>query len=95
MTLRSAAGRVLGTYASPLTITGASGGFQINGRSGNAARNGRYRGSLQLRASALGGVSAINALAMDDYIRGVVAGEMPSRWPQEALRAPVIVSGER
>jgi len=92
VTLRSAAGRVLGTYASPLTITGASGGFQINGRSGNAARNGRYRGSLQLRASALGGVSAINALAMDDYIRGVVAGEMPSGWPQAALRAQAVAA---
>ena len=39
--LRSASGRNLGTYASPLTITGASGGFQIKGRSGNAARDGR------------------------------------------------------
>ena len=78
VTLRSASGRDLGSYASPLTITGAGGGFQINGRSGNAARNGRYRGTLQLRASAIGGISAINALGLDDYIRGVVAGEMPS-----------------
>ena len=92
VTLRSASGRALGTYASPLTIAGAAGGFQINGRSGNAARNGRYRGSLQLRASALGGVSAINALKMDDYIRGVVAGEMPSGWPQEALRAQAVAA---
>ena len=92
VTLRSASGRALGTYGSPLTITGASGGFQINGRSGNAARDGRYRGNLQLRGSALGGVSAINALAMDDYIRGVVAGEMPSSWPQEALRAQAVAA---
>lgn len=92
VTLRSASGRDLGSYASPLTITGAAGGFQINGRSGNAAVDGRYRGNLQIRASALGGVLAINALSMDDYIRGVVAGEMPSGWPQAALRAQAVAA---
>ena len=90
--LRSASGRDLGTYASPLTITGADGGFQIIGRSGHAATDGRYRGSLQLRATALGGVAAINALGLDDYIRGVVAGEMPSGWPQAALRAQAVAA---
>lgn len=90
--LRSASGRDLGSYASPLTITGADGGFQINGRSGHAATDGRYRGELQLRGTALGGVSAINALGLDDYIRGVVAGEMPSGWPQEALRAQAVAA---
>ena len=92
VTLRSAGGRELGGYGSPLTISGAGGGFQINGRSGHAATDGRYRGSLQLRASALGGVSAINALGIDDYIRGVVAGEMPSGWPQAALRAQAVAA---
>ncbi len=92
ITLRSASGRDLGSYASPLTITGARGGFQINGRSGFAAVDGRYRGNLQIRASALAGVSAINALGLDDYIRGVVAGEMPSGWPQAALRAQAVAA---
>jgi stage II sporulation protein D len=92
VTLRSASGRDLGSYESPLTITGAKGGFQVNGRSGNAVLNGRYRGTLQLRASALGGVSAINALGLNDYIRGVVAGEMPSTWPQEALRTQAVAA---
>lgn len=92
VTLRSASGRSLGGYASPLTITGARGGVQVNGRSGNATTDGRYRGELQLRGSALGGVSAINALGLDDYIRGVVAGEMPSTWPQQALRAQAVAA---
>ncbi|HVF79234.1 MAG TPA: SpoIID/LytB domain-containing protein [Solirubrobacteraceae bacterium] len=90
--LRSASGRDLGSYGSPLAITGAGGGVQVNGRSGNAARNGRYRGNLLLHASALGGISAINALGIDDYIRGVVAGEMPSGWPQAALRAQAVAA---
>ena len=92
VTLRSASGRDLGSYASPLTITGARGGVQVNGRSGHAANNGRYRGDLQLRAATIGGVAAINALGLDDYIRGVVAGEMPSGWPQEALRAQAVAA---
>jgi len=92
VTLRSASNRNLGIYASPLTITGAGGGVQVNGRSANAAVNGRFRGTLQLRSAAIGGVAAINALALDDYIRGVVAGEMPSAWPQEALRAQAVAA---
>jgi stage II sporulation protein D len=92
VTLRSATGRDLGSYASPLTVTGSAGGVQVNGRSANAATNGRFRGDLQLRPAALGGVSAINALRLDDYIRGVVAGEMPSTWPQEALRAQAVAA---
>jgi len=90
--LRSSGGRELGTYASPLALEGAARGLQVFGRSANAAVDGRYRGRLEVRASALGGVSAINAIAIDDYIRGVVAGEMPSSWPQEALRAQAVAA---
>ena len=61
-------------------------------RSANAAVDGRYRGNLEIRASALGGVSAINAIGIEDYVRGVVAGEMPSGWPQEALRAQAVAA---
>jgi stage II sporulation protein D len=90
--LRSSSGRQLGTYGSPLALEGAAGGIQVFGRSGNAADDGRYRGRLEVRASALGGVSAIDAVAIDDYVRGVVAGEMPASWPQEALRAQAVAA---
>ncbi len=90
--LRSSSGRELGTYASPLALEGAPRGLQVFGRSANAAVDGRYRGRLEVRASALGGVSAINAIAIDDYVRGVVAGEMPASWPQEALRAQAVAA---
>ena len=90
--LRSSTGRRIGDYRSPLVVTGASGGFRLFGQSANAARDGTYRGNLEIRASALGGVSAINALGIEDYVRGVVAGEMPSGWPQEALRAQAVAA---
>ena len=90
--LRSSSGRNLGTFASPLAIEGAAGGLRVFGRSGHAAVDGRYRGNLEFRASALGGVSAINAIGIEDYVRGVIAGEMPSGWPQEALRAQAVAA---
>jgi len=90
--LRSSSGRNLGTYASPLAIEGAPGGLRVFGRSGHAADDGRYRGTMEFRASALGGVSAINAIGIEDYVRGVIAGEMPSGWPQEALRAQAVAA---
>jgi SpoIID/LytB domain protein len=90
--LRSSGGRSLGTYAAPIAIEGGPGGVQVIGRSANAAVDGRFRGTLELRPASLGGIAAINALAIDDYIRGVVAGEMPASWPQEALRAQAVAA---
>ncbi len=92
ITLRSAGGRNLGSFASPLAITGAAGGLRVLGSSANGVTDGRYRGNLEIRATSLGGVSAINAIGIEDYVRGVVAGEMPSGWPQEALRAQAVAA---
>src|SRR5215212_9387352 len=39
-----------------------------------------------------GGVTAINELDMDSYLRGVVAGEMPSSWPLEALKVQAVAA---
>ena len=87
VSLRSAGGRDLGTYRTPLSIIGGPGGLQIRGRAQNDVTSGRYRGNLELRPAAIGGVSAINALDLESYVRGVVGGEMPPEWPAEALRA--------
>ena len=38
------------------------------------------------------GVTAINVLDLDTYVRGVVAGEMPSSWPLEALKAQAVAA---
>ena len=39
-----------------------------------------------------GGVTAINELDIDTYLRGVVAGEMPSSWPLEALKVQAVAA---
>jgi stage II sporulation protein D len=34
----------------------------------------------------------INALSLDKYVRGVIAGEMPSSWPREALKVQAVAA---
>ncbi|HUR85910.1 MAG TPA: SpoIID/LytB domain-containing protein [Solirubrobacteraceae bacterium] len=92
MTLRSASGRDLGSYQAPLAITGSGDGLLVRGRADNDVVSGRYRGNLELRPSAIGGVAAINAVGLEDYLRGVVPGEMPPAWPAEALRAQAVAA---
>jgi stage II sporulation protein D len=89
--LRSASGRNLGTYEAPLRIVGSKAGLLLRGRAANAVTNGRYRGDLELRPGALG-MSAINVVSLEDYVRGVVAGEVPGSWPAEALRAQAVAA---
>lgn len=50
-----------------------------------------YRGGVLLRAEK-GGVQAINVLDVEDYLRGVVAAEMPASWPASALAAQAVIA---
>ncbi len=84
--LRSSGGRKLGTYGAPLRVTGAGARPIIVGGSGG------YRGALELRPAQFGGLNAINALGLEDYVRGVVALESPSSWPIEALKAQAVAA---
>lgn len=92
VTLRSPAGRDMGTFQSPLTISGGPAGFVLRGRAANDVAGGSYRGNLQINAAAIGGLSAINALDMEAYLMGVVPGEVPASWPEEALRAQAVAA---
>jgi stage II sporulation protein D len=53
---------------------------------------GRYRGALELSSGGGGALQAVNAVAIDDYVRGVVAREMPSYWRPEALKAQAVAA---
>src|SRR5215212_4318873 len=57
----------------------------------NFITDGRYRGAIELRTERAG-LTAINVLALDDYVRGGVAGEMPSSWPLEALKVQAVAA---
>jgi SpoIID/LytB domain protein len=74
----------VGTFAAPLTVSGA-GPLQVAGR-------GAYRGALEFRADGHGGVQTVDAVGLDDYIRGVIAAEMPAGWPAAALEAQAVAA---
>jgi stage II sporulation protein D len=69
----------------------ADGTVLLKGTSTPGVRNGLYRGAIEVRPSG-SGVNAINALDLEDYVRGVVSGESPSTWPAEALKAQAVAA---
>jgi stage II sporulation protein D len=50
-----------------------------------------YHGTLALRSTG-GGVSVVNGLSLDTYLRGVVPSESPSHWPLAALEAQAVAA---
>ena len=89
--LQSATGRKLGTYTAPLQIDGGADGIVLKGRALNGRTSGAYRGILELRPGVFG-VNAINAVALDQYVQGVVPVESPASWPLEALKAQAVAA---
>ena len=53
---------------------------------------GLYRGSLEFRPGGAGGVQTIDAVDLEDYVRGVISAEMPSSWSPEALKAQAVAA---
>ena len=51
----------------------------------------KYRGNVIFRPHN-GKITVINEVMLDDYVCGVVAGEMPSGWPMEALKAQTVAA---
>jgi SpoIID/LytB domain protein len=83
-------GRRVGSFPSVVKFRSAD-PMRLMGPALNGVTNGLYRGSIEVRTDG-GGVSSINELDMDSYIRGVVAGEMPSSWPLEALKVQAVAA---
>jgi len=83
--LRNAAGRPLASCGRRLRAAGG-GTIEIAGT--------LYRGALEVvpTASDAGSLNAINALAVEQYVKGVIANESPPSWPQAALRAQAVAA---
>ncbi len=83
--LRNAAGRALAGCGRRLRATG-NGRIQIGGSA--------YRGALEVvpTASDAGSLNAVDAVPVDQYVKGVIANEMPSSWPLSALRAQAVAT---
>jgi stage II sporulation protein D len=89
--LIGSAGPELELVAPPLRVTGSE-YVVLRGRAGNGRVDGAYRGALEFRPGTFGGVNAINAVALEDYVQGVVPVESPSSWPLEALKAQAVAA---
>jgi stage II sporulation protein D len=53
---------------------------------------GKYRGAMEYRPSGTFGVQGVNALDMENYVRGVIARESFASWPAEALKAQAVAA---
>jgi len=84
-------GKLKGRYRM-LRVYKGGGTVRLLGGAINGIRNGRYRGTLDLRPGASGGVTVVNRIKLDQYVLGVVAGEMPSSWDLEALKAQAVAA---
>jgi stage II sporulation protein D len=92
LVLRDASGESVGTVAGTLRVDApVDQPLRLNGTSVPGVRDGLYRGSLLISASG-SGLVAVNALDLEDYVRGVVSGESPSAWPTEALKAQAVAA---
>jgi stage II sporulation protein D len=84
--LRSSAGKRLADCGHKLRAAGR-GRISIAGI-------GTYRGALEVvpTASDVGSLNVINALALEQYVKGVIPNESPPSWPQAELRAQAVES---
>ena len=78
-------------HAGPLVVDGAGSPLRLAGRALNGVSEGEYRGVLLLHPQS-GGLTAVNHVQLEDYLRGVVPGEMPASWRREALRAQAVAA---
>jgi stage II sporulation protein D len=83
LVLLNASGKRVGLFSSPLTVSGP-GPLDLAG-------HGSYRGALEFRVVG-GAVQTVDAVGLDDYVRGVVSAEMPSSWAPAALAAQAVAA---
>ena len=90
--LRDATDASVATTPGPLRVDApVDQPLRLKGTSVPGVRDGLYRGSLLISASG-SGLVAVNALDLEDYVRGVVSAESPSAWPNEALKAQAVAA---
>jgi stage II sporulation protein D len=85
-------GKQIDHYDGPLDITSSTGVVQLGGTALNGVKNGHYRDTMEFRTSTFGGLAVINDALLDDYVKGVVPGEIPAAWPAAALQAQAVAA---
>jgi stage II sporulation protein D len=92
ISVKTSSGKRVATFASPLRVgAGGDDPVRLLGPALNSIRDGLYRGTIEVIPDG-GGLTAINVIDLDPYLKGVVAGEMPSSWPLEALKVQAVAA---
>jgi len=68
----------------PVRVQAVNGPIRVNGKN--------YRGSVELRRKQNGRILVINDLDIEDYLKGVIASEIPQKWEFEALKAQAVAA---
>ncbi|HEY2602407.1 MAG TPA: SpoIID/LytB domain-containing protein [Thermoleophilaceae bacterium] len=85
-------GKQLGHFDTPLDITSSTVPLRLGGRAMNGVNGGHYHGALEFRPSPFSGLAVVNVVSLDDYVQGVVPGEMPTSWAPAALQAQAVAA---
>jgi SpoIID/LytB domain protein len=92
ISVKTSSGKRVATFAAPLRVgAGGEDPIRLLGPALNSIRDGLYRGVIEIIPDG-GGLTAINVIDLDPYLKGVVAGEMPSSWPLEALKVQAVAA---
>jgi len=81
----------VGRFTAPLRVSRRGRPVQLLGKADTGVADGSYRGALVLHR-ARGGLAVVNELPLDDYVQGVVPGEMPASWHPEALKSQAVAA---
>jgi stage II sporulation protein D len=85
LVLRSSGGNPLARCGATLRAAGAAAVINIGGL-------GRYRGALETVVNESGELNVVNALALEQYVKGVIPNESPPSWPMAELKAQAVIS---
>jgi stage II sporulation protein D len=83
LTIVNPAGKAVAQSSAPLSVTGPG--------PLNLAGQGLYRGALEFRPTG-SGVQTVEAVGLDDYVRGVISAEVPASWSSEALKSQAVAA---
>lgn len=89
--VRNTRGKLLGRFSGGARATGVGGVQRLMGAAINGVSSGLYHGAIDMLPDG-GGVTAVNVVQLEDYVQGVVPGEMPSSWDSEALKSQAVVA---
>lgn len=78
------AGTVIPGVALIVRPQNASGAVALNGHA--------YRGQMVVLRSRHGRLNVVNYVGIEAYVVGVLAGEVPSTWPEESLKAQAVAA---